>query len=365
MNELDMLVDSDQNLKLHLIDTIPAPGLGDEKSSISAKRLERMPEMRPLLQDLKEIVKSGECIVTCNHNDDGCIDGRCADLLAYPQDGEFATKEVPDNKGNERAKVAGGGLITGLAMYKALGEGLVSPESDITFIADSFAHKGIYCGAHTGAHGSPDAKKSDCGANDRFGEIIHTVIQNKNAVAGVTRRFMDYLGVTYNQEHMDNNIADWDCIVKLRDNFINSDGLMRLDAIREGVLIAQDTVTDDTKASVIKNLAGSHNEYELEVICDEGMTFSQTQLRDALLARHPEVDPDDLPQVFVLDLWRVRQLAEAIAAIPDRDSGRIRSSDEINERFSRALHAGIAYQIGTYVTLTDGSLDINVFADAV
>lgn len=358
-----MSIEIDQKPAIVLKETVPAPGLGDKNSSISATRLEAEVEMRPLIQELKEITRSGECIVTCNHHDDGCIDGRCANQLAFPNGSEFATKDVNDNTGNERAKVAGGGLMTSLSMFRALDEEAVSPEADITYIAAEFAKQGIYCGAHTGSHGSSENKKTDCGANDRFDEIINNVIANREAVSVVTSLLMTYADVPFSQADMNKDVERWVEIVNDA-YFMNSDGVTRLDAVREGMLTAQETITDDKKASVIKNLGGSHNEYELEVVCEQDHTFSQTKLREALTARHPHTNPDKFPQVFALDLWRVKQLAKAIASLPDRSTGRARTDDEVQERFSRAIHAGIAYQVGTYVTLTDGSLDINVFGVA-
>lgn len=362
MRERIMSIEIDQKPAIVLKETVPAPGLGDKNSSISIKKYEDDATKEVLLDDLREIVRSGECIAPCYHHDDGCIDGRCANQLVFPEDGDFATKDVSDNSGNERAKVAGGGLITGLAMHKALGEGIVSPEEDIAYIAAEFAKQNIYCGAHTGSHAN--GGKTDCGANDRFDEIINNAISNRAAISQFTEVLVQQIGQQFDQNAMDQDINQWTDIVNRQSYFMNSDGVTRLDAISEGVLVAQKTITDDKKASVIKNLGGGHNEVELEVMCEEDYTFSQTRLRDALIARNPDVNPDDLPQVFVLDLWRVHQLAEAIAQMPERTTGRLRTEDEVRQRYSRALHAGVAYQVGTYITLTDGSLDINVFAGA-
>jgi hypothetical protein len=50
--------------------------------------------------------------------------------------------------------------------------------------------------------------------------------------------------------------------------------------------------------------------------------------------------------------------------LPDQETGVERTEDEIAERYAVALHAGIAFQVATYATLTDGSLPVDIFAKA-
>ena len=359
-------IEDEKRPTIQLVDIIPAPGLGDPISSISAVKYEAKSESaKDMVRDTHEIVKSGECIVRCNHADDGCIDGRCVNELAYPDGNKFITKYVDDNQGNERAKVAGGGLLTSLAMYKAVGEDIVSPEEDIAYIARDFARQGVQCGAHTaGSHGSEVLDKTGCGANDKFDEIMNVAITHRKDISDVSSVLIRPSGNGFDADLLGSGLDKWSEILEVRGYFDGSNGVSRLDAIRDGILSAQATMLGNEKASVLKNLGGGHNEVLLVVNYAKGHTFSQTKLREMLMERHPEVaDPDELPQVFVLDMWRVEELAHAVANITPKD-GTERTEDEKQARYLTALHAGVAYQIATYATLTDGSLPVAVFAES-
>lgn len=358
-----MSIENDKN-PVKLLVELDAPGVGNKNSSISVKKYEGSLDKEALAKAVHEIVRSSECVVVCNHTDDGCIDGRCVIQLALPDSEGFNIKKVDDNTGNERAKVAGGGLITSLAMYKALGEGVVSPEQDIIYIADEFAKKDIYCGGHTGIHGSEEQNKTDCGANDRFDEIIDTAIKNREQIAKVTELLVEPTGEGFSSDSLDSSFDSWSDILTKSKYFDGSNGSQRLEAIKNGILIAQENMPIDKKASVLKNLGGDHNEILLVVNYAKGRTFSQTKLRETLIEQFPGVDPNDLPQVFALDVWRIEELAHAVADLPEKATSRQRSDENRQERFSRALHAGIAYQVATYATLTDGSLPVYVFAEA-
>lgn len=348
-----------QNLHVKLLQTIPAPGYGF--GSISFKSFEKRSNLaEEMIAKTHEVISSGECMVACDHDDDGCIDGRCVDTIAVPDGKGFSLKSVESNFGNERAKVAGGGLLTGLAMFKAIGEDLVSPDDDLAYLVKGFAQQGIYCGAHTGSHGSEVKQTTDCGANDKFGDILSTAIKNDEHIANVTKVLLSPIHGSYDSEVLQNDIRNWQHIVTETNNLSRSNGTSRLDVIRGGMLDVQNKAHNDERTSVIKNLGGDHNEIFVVVNYAKEKTFSQTKLREALHEEYPDVEMKALPQVFALDVWRVDQLAHAIACLPEKSSNRARTNDEKRNRYNSALYAGVAYQVATYTTLTDGTLPLFV-----
>ncbi len=363
---MSTIIENDKTLTSQLTEVIPAPGVGNPDSPISmAKYLDQAtPEnqRKEIAESMHEIIANGECYVTCTHDDDGCLDGRCTSEIAVPNGEGFEVVNVEHNKDNERAKVAGGGYTTSLAMFVALNEKSASPESDIVYIAEEFAKQGIHCGAHTGGHGSEDLGKTDCGANDKVREIIACGANNREIVAGVTSALFKHSTDLYGQGSMNKALNAWTDTQGDDQYFANSNGVSRLDAIRTSILNTQDNSGREEKVAVIKNLKDDHNEIELVVVYGQGQTFSQTKLRNLLAERYPAVDAKDLPQVFVLDFWRVQQLAYAVAVMPERESGRERTDQEIQDRYATALHAGVAFQVATYATLTDGSLPVDIIA---
>jgi hypothetical protein len=286
-------VENDQKTNIQLIDIIPAPGLGNPESSISKVKFESTNEKREMSQYMHEIVKSGECMVPCAHGDDGCIDGRCVDEIARPNRGVFEILNVEHNKDNDRAKLAGGGYITSLAMYQALGETRVSSEKDIVYISEQFAKKGIYCGAHTGGHGSEEQGKTDCGANDKFYEIIDNGIRYKDDVGAITNVLLQYSTDSYSQNAMDLAVSTWGNTRKDTDYLVGN-GVKRLEAIRTGILHTQEQNPNVQTVAVIKNLSDNHNEVELVVNYEPGTTFSQAIKRQKLMERYPGVARKDL-----------------------------------------------------------------------
>ena len=358
-------IDSDEKTNVQVIESIPGPGGGKKDASISYKNYEQ--ERPELAHALIEIINSGECVARCTHDDDGCVDGRCVCEIAYPDGDEFETISVLDNGDHERAKVAGGGYITALAMLQALGERGESPEQDIAYLADELAAQGIYCGGHIGSHGKFDNGLTDCGANDKEDVIISGSAYEAESPSGGVSLLMGHSSDTYNSNIVERAINGWSDAIEDTDYLVNSNGVTRLEAAQDAILKSEKGNVSARKASVIKNLGSNHNEKRLIVNYEDGHTFSQTKLRRLLMERFPGVDPDEMPQVFVCDYWRVQKLADAVAHFSDRTSGRERSDAEIEERRQLALHAGVAFQVGTYLTLTDATLPIDFLSvpDAV
>jgi hypothetical protein len=353
-------IETQKRTKSEFIETIPAPGVGNKESSISASKFETTEKRLQLGADLYEIIKSGECIVKCTHDDDGCIDGRCTCEILIPEGGDFAKVAVDDNKDNERAKLAGGGYVTALSMLQALRETGASPEDDIKYLTQALAKQKIYCGAHLGSNVSKKLGKTDCGANDKEDIIIYNGTQAPEVVGGVTSALVARSTDVYSPDAMKQVFDGWIETVGDASYLVDSNGVTRLDAVREGMLEVQESLPSDEKAAVIKNLDADHNEIRVVVMYEDGETFSQTKLRRMLMERHPDVDPADLPQVFVVDYWRIQKIARAVAELADRKTDAKRLADEIEKRYVGALQAGVAFQVATYATLTDGTLPVDI-----
>lgn len=121
----------------------------------------------------------------------------------------------------------------------------------------------------------------------------------------------------------------------------------RYNIILEALAEAQVVDGSEKPLGVLKELAGGHKEDFIIINLRPGYTFSQATLRKLLGARFEGLDEKDMPQVFIVDMPRVAQVAEAM----EQDTNGDRES-------AMALQAGVAYQLATAATLTDGSLRV-------
>lgn len=128
--------------------------------------------------------------------------------------------------------------------------------------------------------------------------------------------------------------------------FENSSGKDRFKIIMNSIARAQEMVGGIKPVAVSKHLGGEHNEMAALIIFSREKTFSQPLLRQRLIEEFPDVPQEKLPQVFVVDGFRVVDLAEAMT------KGRPNET----EALPVALHAGFDYQLATEAALTDGTL---------
>jgi hypothetical protein len=75
--------------------------------------------------------------------------------------------------------------------------------------------------------------------------------------------------------------------------------------------------------------------------------MSQVKFAHTLSEEFPERASENLAQAFVVDAWRIVELAEASV-----------EKDEVEE----AIYAGVMYQVATAATLTDGSLRTFIYS---
>lgn len=309
-------------------------GYGNADSSISYDKQRQSGELSAEVDEASQaIIRSGEAMVAINNSDDGCIDGR-ETIEFYDADG--AAKPLTDNSNHERAKVAGGGYFTGQVIRLGVGVKGTSIDNDIAMLGADFAAQHVYCGAHTGAHKGGDG--TDCGANDKLALILQNTFTYRDQILGSTKALIETAGLTFNPEVFENVLSAWQVVLDDEAYFAGSTGASRL----QKVLNAQASATEgDKPTGVTKHLSGDHNEDYIVVNYVDGITFSQGVLAQKLRAAFPENDDKHLAQVFVVDAWRIVELAKAAAG---------------EEQFEQAVYAGVMYQVATAATLTDGSL---------
>ena len=343
--------------------TLEPLGYGTAESAISHKKKVESGELVPEIDDsAQEFIKSGNGLVEVHEHDDGCIDGRCSEQviasvdelealtnddvdLFISEDGEFYT-----SSNHERAKVAGGGYITGQVIRIGAGMKGESIEQDLADLTVDLANQNIYCGAHTGAHLKGDG--TDCGANDK----VRLIIQNgsrsnaetenpgfREDIKKSTEALLSLINVDFDPDTYERVMDNWAEAASDNDYFGESTGRSRLGTIVSSQEAINDSNEGEKPLTVTKHLGGSHNEAYIIVNFQEGKTFSQNALLEVLRAEFPGVEDEKLPQAFVVDAWRVAQLAVA-------------SVDE--EKGTEALYAGVAFQLATAATLTDGTLKV-------
>lgn len=318
---------------------VPAMGYGNPDSAISrAKQLESGELSAEVDKSAQEFIVSGEGIVAVQEKDDGCIDGRETSELYITEGGEFYTKPA-DNSNHERAKVAGGGYLTSQAMRLGVGRRGVSMDTDLASVGTDLAEKGIYCGAHSGAH--QHGEGTDCGANDKFAPILQNGLAFREQVHGSVGALIQAAGLEFKPEVLEAVFANWQATLDDEGYFVGSTGETRLKTILATQAAASEAAGEEKPLAVTKHLDGDHNEDYIIVNYVEGTTFSQNALAEKLRGEFPDKDDKNLAQAFVVDAWRIVELAKAAVT---------------EEEFETALYAGVAYQVATAATLTDGSL---------
>lgn len=331
---------------MSLVITEIAPiGYGDPESTISYDKQLKTGELREdVAARSREIITSGECLCAVTDSDDGCIDGRPAEELLYvDESGEFYTKPIEDASEHIREKVAGGGYVTGYAMYVGLGLKGTSPDEDFRLVGEMTNSKKLCCGAHTAGHGGGDS--TGCGANDKVSEILANGVVFREQIAASTQALLEVAGVAFDSTIFNRVVNNWDEAAQDTSYSDVSNGKARFNVIQDNIKKAQ-LADGGTKAvAVSKNLAGGHNEDFIVVNYVDGHSFSQADFASQLSASFPDIPTEKTAQVFAVDVPRIIKLAQAIGG-------------DNEQTVTEALYAGVAYQLATAATLTDGSLPV-------
>lgn len=325
-----------------IVKEIDVLGVGNPDAKISYKKQLESGELLPeVVEQAVEYIKRGEGMRTITDHDDGCIDGRCAHrVLFVTESGEFYETPVDDSGEHLRAKVAGGGYMTSLAMRAGLGETTASIDNDLGGVVAQLAEKDIYCGAHTGQHAGNET--TDCGANDKFADILANGLEYRDVIARNVRALVAEAGLETDEAILDKVFAGWQRALDVQYG-ADSTGASRFTVIEEGIKEAQVKTGSPKPVAVSKDLKGDHKEDFILINYRDNETFSQAAFAEMLAEKFPDVPEDKRAQAFVVDVPRIVMLAEA-------------QSDGDTDRFTQALYAGITYQLATAATLTDGSL---------
>lgn len=332
---------------LHAVKVVELAPLGYGNPDAKIRYKEEQGETDELAEQLKEagaeILRSGECLVEVTESDDGCIDGREAVIVLYTDhEGTARKKEIDSSYAREREKVAGGGYITGMAMKLAIRPPRANINESLRATVIAFAEKDVYCGAHSGAHQVSGA--TDCGANDKLEPIFENGLLHGENIAVTTQGLVEFAGVDYSSEAQSKVREGWAHALQIPRFFKGSTGESRLNTILDTVGVIHEVLGSEEPVAVSKHLAGKHNEKFIFVNYVEGKTLSQAIFRQKLQELFPDVPKEMLPQVFVVDVPRIGKLTNAL-------------TDNADER-QVALQSGVAYQLATAATLTDGSLRV-------
>lgn len=335
-------------------------GFGNPNAKISLTECMKDPLQAELIERAGELIKSGELFVPVDKEDDGCIDGRIANLVVLIKDLELHEEIIPiENQGHERAKVAGGGYITALAMYIAAKFNTGSVEADLEAVTELLTNEGVYCGAHTGEHSTPEGHTTDCGANDRLDEILRSAVTYSAEIRGTAEALIGVAGLKIADGVIEGAQQNWQLAAENEAYFESSNGESRFTVIKAGIADAQVRSGSEKPVAVSKDLAGSHKEAFIVVNYKQGETLSQRKLQDALQKEYPDVDPLELPQAFVVDAWRIVELASALVEADAK--AKAEATPEAQATWAvitleSAIYSGVAYQLATAATLTDGTL---------
>jgi hypothetical protein len=274
-------------------------GLGFGEGTISvSKRLETRDMLLRDLQVGGKIITNDPGVFTqtdVDAVDDGCGDGRQAARVFRIVDEK--TGEMQEfNKSRLRAKLFGGGLIVASSMWRTICGPTQRQETvlgDRHFIAGKLAEIHIEYGAHTDNNAEGEA--CGCGAIDKYPQITHNALKYRDNIEATLRAL-------YGSSYEDNAIAfesvfaTYQTLVDDQMYFANAAGKATMDFIK-----------DD--GAVIKELADQHLEAYVVLNDIEGTTFNQREFDMKLKDEGVESEP----QAFVIDIWRGRMYAEAVA----------------------------------------------------
>jgi len=291
-----------------------------------------------------EVIESKKCMVEVHHHDDGCIDGRGTEKVIFYKDGEEYINDA-DNSNHERFKVAGGGYMTGSAMLLGAEGPQVSIDAQIAYTTELLGQKGIYCGAHTGAH--ENGESTDCGANDKYDVILGKGLDFKDNIGANVEAIVTAQNLSFDAQKLETVFARWQAVLGAQGFFEGSTGQSRLNEVKKTLNRAEQETTNEEQPAVIKRLAGDHKEAFIVANLVESKTFSQGTFASELKAKVEEaggsVENEALPQAFVVDIPRIKEIAKALA-------------EQTGDDFDELYYSGLAYQFATAATLTDGTL---------
>lgn len=311
-------------------------------------KLSHNPEKYPegLLEHASELIRSQRCMAQITEEDDGCMDGRHAIRIAFPDGkGHFVIHEISEDDVHERAKMAGAGPMTGTMANLSAGKRGAHIDGDIESTCLYLAGCGVCGGSHTGPHGSEE--KTDCGGNDAIVPITENGVRLGSRLEGRVSQHFELLGEQYSHADMAVVTERWHDALE-SGYFEGSTGVSRLGAMRRAMEKWQHEHPSEQPHSVVKDLDSDHQEAFIVYSYVEGYTFSQKKFRDLLHERYPEVPVEKLPEVFVLDIPRIQKIARAVCTDQNENLDTI--------LYQQTLTGTLLYQEAALTTLEDGSM---------
>ncbi len=296
-----------------------AKGIGYGDGAISTgSRFEDGTLTPELLQSTLEIIEQSEDVfprVDPDANDDGCGDGRPTGRVFrwLKRNGQKYLETF--QKSRRRAKVFGGGLVVVASMLRVI-KG--QPDERDSVLQDrneaaGYLHGlGVEYGAHTDNHAHGD--NCGCGAIDNYPKITAHVTQ----FAPQLRRTMQAL---YGEEEFAANKQSIDDVFAYYRQLTAHEATYFRDAAGKRTM----ALLED-QGTVIKQLEDAHLEAVIVLNDVDGTTFDQRELDRLIQERHGE---EATIQAFVVDTWRGRMYAEAMAKIaamtfPEQDAESVR-----------------------------------------
>lgn len=249
--------------------------------------------------------------------DDGCGDGRGVGKIFR------GLKRL--KRSLNRAKVFGGGLTMGVAAVigsgKAAGRKLASVFTDTM---QDFDEAGIAFGAHTDNHA--EGANCGCGAIDKSPLIVANAVRFQDEITGAIKL-------------LTGGSVDRTKLGTVFTNFTAYSEEIADDTSFSGRTVA-DAITK--KHKVVKELEGPHLETHIVINTVEGHTVNQGLIRRETKGK---------AQVFAVDEWRIRQLAE-------------KRYPNDPEASTEAYLSMLVYTLATAATLTKGDLPVYVVSRA-
>jgi hypothetical protein len=339
---LEQRIDNHERERTVRVVEIPSLGYGNPDAKISYKKQLESKELTPdVVKKAINLIVSTDCMKPVNGCDDGCIDGRPSQYeISYYID------QHPKAIIHEHARVAGGGYITSFAIELGQDRLHESADIDLQNVTQYLNNHKINCGAHTGEH--KHNENTDCGANDKFKTILENALIHKDDIAETTKAILDTSGFVFDQTIFDSVLNQWSKTLTNEIYFADSTGESRFGVIESTIIKAHEKSQNEKPVANVKQLFGDHNEDFIIVNFVKNKTFSQGKFKQLQSKLFPELDIKNYAQTFVVDIWRIIELAKAMS----QSDGS--TQEEIF--FKKSLYAGIIFQIATAATLTDGTL---------
>lgn len=273
-------------------------------------------------------------------DDDGCGDGRPWQKIVKWETNEDGSRTAKYfGRSMLRAKVFGGGLVTAASMMRAIsGAPNVSEtlDTDRELMAKNLAEIGFHHGAHTDNHAKGES--CGCGAIDNYSAITANAIKYKNQINDVLKLLYgnDFTG---NQAAIEHTFSTYEALSNSTSYFAGTNGRKSMDHILES-------------GAVVKELYGHHIEETIVLNDIADTTLDQQHFTESV--KNKSEERPRVIQAFSVDLWRGKQIAQAVAEIAHKE-GMPWNPDETYK---------IAYAdfnirtLAVAATLTDGSLPV-------